>query len=184
MRLNDEVGRGESPGEEPLTQRFDSGRGAFGVPWFSRAIKCHRLTFDESPLFEDFYLGKGRAAVLIALWTGLAPPKESAAERAEQLGQWTRAIERRSPELRIALLPDSETTIDPERRAVCPRCRVARNEDLDADVLKLFWPPYGDLSVHGEHIYLADGMGRMVFEAPLSETDQIPRLLDKLGQAE
>lgn len=38
--------------------------------------------------------------------------------------------------------------------------------------------------MHGERIYLADGKGRMVFEAALSDTEQIPRLLDKLSHAE
>ena len=73
------------------------GRGAFGVPWFSRAIDCHLPTIDESPLFDDFYLGKGRAAALVTLVSVGGLSKEDAAARAGQIGLWTHAIERRLP---------------------------------------------------------------------------------------
>ncbi len=173
------------------------GRGAFGVPWFSRAIDCHLLTIDESPLFDDFYLGKGRAAALVTLVSVGGLSKEDAAARAGQIGLWTHAIERRSPDLRIALLGDS-WTVAPELRAACPHCRAAVKEDgdteryyypenasFDSDVLDLFLShsdtlPWGE----GDRVYLADGKGRRVFEAALSKTDQIPSLLDSLSHAE
>ena len=155
------------------------GRGAFGVPWFSRAIGCRRLTFDE-PLFDDFYLGKGRAAVLVSK-VGEAGNSKGEAERVAQLGEWTRAIEGRSPDLRIALLTDA-WTVAPEHHVTCPRCRAAVKEEVDSDILNLV----SDTVQWGEdnRVYLVDGKGRMVFEAALSDTEQIPGLLDKLSHAE
>jgi len=237
------------------------GRGAFGVPWFSLPAGCRPLAVDERPLSQDFYLGKGRAAVLVALRTG-RPQSEAAAARADDYARrksdllasltrlaeghsklsnedaynatadarfvltegeqeelkrilqplpgkreqemaigrqalsfvkaavfkrdrakllelWTRAIESRFPDAEMVILADS-APLAPEHRAACPHCREILEQELDSEILEVFMAgkdPWED----GSHIYDADRMGQMIFQAALSDIDQEPRLLQKLA---
>jgi hypothetical protein len=68
----------------PRIAKIKLGRGAFGVPWFSVAVQCHALAVDSQPLFDDFYLGKGRAAVLVALRSAPVPKGDDPYVRAKR----------------------------------------------------------------------------------------------------
>ena len=102
-------------------------------------------------------------------------------DQAHIFGLWKQKADAVAPEVPIVAIYQG----DPGKHLPgfqCPRCTVLSTEAVDPDVFHVFT---GNTALgFGEpRVLLADAAGRRTFEAPLSDTAQLPTFAQRLGAA-
>jgi hypothetical protein len=107
--------------------------------------------------------------------------KAAKTDRAHIFGLWKQKADAVAPEVPIVAIYQGDPGKHlPEYQ--CPRCTVLSTEAVDPDVFHVFTASTA-LGFGEPRVLLADAAGRRTFEAPLSDTAQLPRFAQRLGAA-